>query len=134
VPVVLAVVLAIICCVVVVAEILLQVALLLGAPLGHLAWGGEDYYLQPPLRKWALLSILGYAVSGLVVLQGADVFTFEGKIASIILTSFFVLLYFAAFVLSSRSRNFAERNLNMIIHLGLAALFLVVAVIGHLNA
>jgi hypothetical protein len=134
VPVLLAVILAIICCVVIVGMIGLQVALLLGAPLGHLAWGGVDYYLQPPMRKWALLAILGYAVSGVAVLQGAMVFSFEGTVPAIILTAFFVLLYFGAFVLSARSRNFFERNLNMGIHLGLAALFLVVAVIGHLNA
>jgi hypothetical protein len=134
VPVVLAVILAIICCVVILGLIGLQVALLLGAPIGHLAWGGEDYYLQPQHRTWALLAILGYAVSGVVVLQGADVFSFEGKLVAIILTGIFTALYFGAFILSSRSRSALERNLSMGVHLGLAALFLVVAVIGHLNA
>lgn len=130
----LAIVLAIVCCVIILGLIGMQVALLFGAPIGHLAWGGEDYYLQPQHRKWALLSILGYAISGVVVLQGAEVFTFEDKLGSIILTGLFTALYFAAFVLSARSRSLLERNFNMVVHLALSALFLVVAVIGHLNS
>ena len=133
-PVPLAVILAVICCVALVGLIGMQVALLLGAPIGHLAWGGEDYYLQPQHRRWALLSILGYAVAGFVVLQGADVITFEGTLPAIILTYVFAAGFFGAFVLSSRSRSFLERNFTMLTHIALAALFLVVAVIGHLNA
>ena len=134
-PVVLAVILALICCVAILGLIGMQVALLLGAPIGHLAWGGEDYYLQPQHRRWAWLSILGYAISGIVVLDGADVISLGGgSLGAIILCALFTALYFGAFVLASRSRSFLERNFNMITHLGLSALFLIVTIIGHLNA
>ena len=112
----------------------MQVALLLGAPIGHLAWGGEDYYLQPQHRRWALLSILGYAVAGFVVLEGADLVSVLDTLPAIILTYLFAAGFFAAFVRSSQSRSFLERNFNMITYIALAALFLVVAAIGHLNA
>lgn len=52
---------------------LFQVALAAGAPLGHLAWGGQHRVLSPPLRIGSLVSILLYALMAMVVLSKAAV-------------------------------------------------------------
>ena len=44
----------------------LQVALALGAPLGHFAWGGQHRVLPARLRIGSLVSILIYAVIALL--------------------------------------------------------------------
>ena len=51
----------------------LQAALAAGAPLGHLAWGGQHRVLPPPLRVGSALSILVYALMALAVLSKAGV-------------------------------------------------------------
>ncbi|MEJ1230938.1 MAG: hypothetical protein WDM88_10510 [Galbitalea sp.] len=130
-PVLLAVVLALICCAALACLVALQVALLFGAPLGRFAWGGEDHYLQPPQRPLAVGAVVGYLVAALVVLQGADLFLLVPVLAAQVATYVFCALFFAAFVLTARSRNPIERHVMLPTNLVLSALFLIVAVTGH---
>ena len=43
-----------------------QLALALGAPLGHFAWGGKDRVLPAGKRVASLVAILVYAVMALI--------------------------------------------------------------------
>jgi hypothetical protein len=49
-----------------------QLALALGAPLGHFAWGGQHRVLPTKLRIGSLVSILIYAVIALLALDRVD--------------------------------------------------------------
>jgi hypothetical protein len=49
-----------------------QLALALGAPLGHFAWGGQHRVLPTRLRIGSLVSILIYAVIAVLALDRVD--------------------------------------------------------------
>lgn len=51
----------------------LQLALALGAPIGHLAWGGAHRVLPARLRIGSLVSIVIYAIIALLALDCAGV-------------------------------------------------------------
>ena len=122
---------AIVCSVLLLALAALQVALLLGAPLGRFAWGGRDHYLQPESRLGAILLAAAAVVAILVALNGANVFQLLPTIQSVILTFVFAALLFAGFVVTARSPSPTERWVMLPTYLVLAALFLFIAVTGH---
>ena len=62
---------AILFCVLMVALIVFQSALIAGAPLGHLAWGGQDRVLPVQKRLGSAISIGLYVVFAVLVLQRA---------------------------------------------------------------
>jgi len=50
---------------------LFQIALALGAPLGHAAWGGSDAHLSPGQRIGSAVAAVVWTTAGLVVLRRA---------------------------------------------------------------
>jgi hypothetical protein len=64
--------LALIFCTVLAALALLQAALIAGAPLGRLAWGGNDVVLPPAKRVASAVSVLLYAAFGYVAVAKAQ--------------------------------------------------------------
>jgi NADH:ubiquinone oxidoreductase subunit 6 (subunit J) len=127
------VVLAYVSCVVLAVLVVLQTALVGGAPLGRFAWGGAHDVLPARDRGYSALLILGYAVAAVVVLQGADLLALVPVVAAVLLTYVFTVVFFAAFVLTATSRSEYERRLMLPANLALSALFLIVAVTGHVK-
>ena len=124
-------VVAIICCVALLALAIFQVVLLAGVDLARFAWGGEDHYLQPPHRRYAILAIVGCLVGMFVALQGANLFLVVPVLASQVASYAFVALFFAAFILTARSRSRTERRVMLPFCVVLSALFLIIALAGH---
>lgn len=56
-----------------------QIALIFGAPLGHMAWGGQHRVLPKGLRTGSAFSILIYVLFGLVLLERAGMAGFFGR-------------------------------------------------------
>jgi hypothetical protein len=127
------VVLAYICCVALAGLIILQAALVAGAPLGRFAWGGDWDVLPARERGFAALAVIGYALAGFVVLQGANVFSLGPVIVAEIATYVGTAVFFASFIITAYSRSASERRIMFPVNLGLAALFLIVAVTGHVK-
>ena len=124
-------VVAIICCVGLVGFAAFQVILLAGVPLARFAWGGEDHYLQPRYRPSAILTICGCLLGIFVALQGANIFLVLPVLASQIACYAFAGLFFAAFILTARSRSLTERRVMLPFCVIVSALFLIVALAGH---
>jgi uncharacterized membrane protein len=124
-------VVAIVCSVVLVALAVFQVTLLAGVPLARFAWGGEDHYLQPQFRGYAVLTAVAALLGTFVALCGADLLRSLPALVSAIGCFVFAAAAFAGFVLTARSRSPIERRVMLPLYLVLSALFLIVAVAGH---
>jgi hypothetical protein len=122
---------AIICCVALLGFLVFQVVLLRGIPLARFAWGGEDHYLQPQHRPLAVLTIVGCLLGIFVALQGANLFLVIPVLASQVACYVYVVLFFAAFILTARSRSLLERQVMLPIYVVVAGLFLIIALAGH---
>lgn len=59
-------------CVILAALAVFQVALIAGAPLGHLAWGGQDRVLPRTKRVGSVVSVVLYAAFALLALERAN--------------------------------------------------------------
>jgi hypothetical protein len=105
-----------------------QAALISGAPLGRLAWGGQYDVLPARLKVGSAVSIVLYAVFGYVALAKADIVPPLGG-DSVISTATWVLTgYFALGVLmNALSRSKPERAVMTPAALFLAAAYLVLA-------
>ena len=105
-----------------------QAALLSGAPLGRIAWGGQYDVLPARLKVGSAVSIVLYAVFGYVALAEADLVPPLGG-ESVISTAAWVLTgYFALGVLlNAMSRSTPERAVMTPVALFLAAAYLVLA-------
>jgi uncharacterized membrane protein YphA (DoxX/SURF4 family) len=108
-----------------------QVVLLRGIPLARFAWGGEDHYLQPRHRPYALLAIVGCAFGIFIALQGANLFLVIPVLVSQIACYVVVVALFAAFILTARSRSLLERQVMLPFYVILSGLFLIIALAGH---
>jgi hypothetical protein len=124
-------VVAIICCIALIALGVFQIVLLRGAPLARFAWGGEDHYLQPQHRPFAVLTIVGCVAAGFVALQGANLDLVIPVLTSEVACYVFAAVFFAAFILTARSRSLTERRVMLPFWVILSALFLIVALAGH---
>ncbi|HEY5854189.1 MAG TPA: hypothetical protein VIW24_09105 [Aldersonia sp.] len=60
-------------CVILAALAVFQLALALGAPIGHFAWGGRHRVLPTKLRVGSAVSILVYAVIAVLALDRSGV-------------------------------------------------------------
>ncbi|WP_210479934.1 hypothetical protein [Naasia sp. SYSU D00948] len=60
---------AVLFCVILAALAVFQIALIAGAPLGHLAWGGQDRVLPRQKRIGSVVSIVLYAAFALLALE-----------------------------------------------------------------
>ena len=97
-------------CVLMVGLIIFQAALIAGAPLGHLAWGGQDRVLPVRKRLGSATSIGLYLIFAVLVLQRAglaEVLPWPGVviIATWVLAGYFLL----GIVLNAASRSKPER-------------------------
>jgi hypothetical protein len=122
---------AIICSVALLGFLIFQVVLLRGIPLARFAWGGEDHYLQPQHRPFAILTIVGCLLGIFVALQGANLFLVIPVLASQVACYIYAGLFFAAFILTARSRSLLERQVMLPIYVVIAGLFLIIALAGH---
>jgi hypothetical protein len=107
-----------------------QAALIAGAPLGHLAWGGRDRVLPRGKRIGSVVSIALYLVFALIVLSRAElVTTFPGAFAAVaawVLVAYFLL----GVALNAASNSRPERRTMVPLSLALTVLTLVVALGG----
>lgn len=105
-----------------------QAALIAGAPLGHLAWGGRHKVLPPNLRIGSAVSIVLYALFAYIALARAGLSaplisgTFT-DVAAWVLTAYFAV----GVVMNGISRSRPERFTMTPVALVLAALYLVLS-------
>jgi hypothetical protein len=111
---------------------LLHMALAFGAPLGRLAWGGQQDVLDRDLRLRSGVAVLLFAVGIVVELQAGGVITVLGIQIGIAAAIVMILIFFAGFVLSNFSQRAAEKGVMTPVCIALAALTLFVLVTGHL--
>jgi hypothetical protein len=105
-----------------------QIALILGAPLGRLAWGGQHKVLPPRLRLGSGVSIVLYGVFAYIALAKAGLaapvvsepFT---DVTAWVLTAYFAL----GVVMNGISRSRPERLTMTPAALALALLYLVLS-------
>jgi hypothetical protein len=104
-----------------------QLALALGAPIGHFAWGGQHRVLPRRLRIGSLVSIAIYAMFALVVLDRAgriDAFPDRfSEIATWVIFGYLVL----GIGMNAISRSRAERFTMVPVTIVLAGLALIIA-------
>ncbi|MBB5632214.1 hypothetical protein BKA04_000437 [Cryobacterium mesophilum] len=105
-----------------------QLALVAGAPLGHLAWGGQSRVLPTRLRIGSVVSIAIYALIAAVLLERAGLIRLFGDPGLVQVAVWVVFAYFAlGILLNAISRSTPERYTMVPVTLVLAALSLVVA-------
>ena len=97
-------------CLLLAALAVFQGALIAGAPLGHLAWGGQDRVLPTGKRIGSVISILLYVAFAAVVLQRAgvlDVSVWQGfaEVGIWVLAAYFTL----GILMNGISRSKPER-------------------------
>jgi hypothetical protein len=126
-------VVAVICSVILAALAIFQVVLLAGAPLARFAWGGEDHYLQPQFRRFALLTVAGCLIGVFAALQGAGIGLAIPVLVSQLVCYLYAAACFGAFILTARSRSLTERRLMLPVFVVLSGLFLIVAIAGHVS-
>ncbi|WP_062303865.1 hypothetical protein [Demequina subtropica] len=105
----------------------LQAALVLGAPLGRFAWGGQHRVLPARLRVGSAVSIAVYGVIGLIAWDRADAIDLFGEtfseVAMWVCVAFFVLSIGS----NAMSRSRPERLVMAPVSVVLAAAAVVVA-------
>lgn len=127
-------VVALIACLALAILAMYQVVLLFGAPLARFAWGGEDHYLQPRFRGYAVLSVALYVIAIVAALGGANIIRVPPVLAWQIACYVFSAAFFAAFILTARSRSTTERRVMLPINVALSGMFLIVAIAGHIGS
>lgn len=104
-----------------------QIALVAGAPWGHLAWGGQHRILPDRLRRASALSIAIYVGIAVLVLDRAGVIDLLPDPVSVVL-GWVVFGYFClGIVLNAISRSRPERYVMTPVTVVLAVLSLLVA-------
>jgi hypothetical protein len=104
-----------------------QLALAAGAPLGHLAWGGQHRTLPRNLRIGSLVSVAIYAAIGLVLLDRAGLLALLPPGWSAV-AAWVLVAYFALGVgMNAISRSWPERLVMTPVAALLCVLSLVVA-------
>jgi hypothetical protein len=97
---------AVLACLVLGALAVLQVLLVLGAPLGRFAWGGQHRVLPTPLRVGSVVSIAIYALLATVGLARADLVPLAVP-AGVVRTATWVVV---AYLLLGAGLNLASRS------------------------
>ncbi len=118
---------AVAACMILAVLAVLQVALVLGAPAGHLAWGGQHRVLPRHLRIGSAVSIALYALLGAILLDRAGLLDLlDGALFNIgawVLSAYFSV----GIVMNAISRSRAERYTMTPVAAVLAACALLVA-------
>ncbi|PXA72102.1 hypothetical protein [Cryobacterium arcticum] len=90
--------------------IVFQAALIAGAPLGHLAWGGQDRVLPVQKRLGSAISIGLYLIFAVLVLQRAGLANVLPWPGVVVVATWVLAGYFAlGIVLNAVSRSKPER-------------------------
>ncbi len=115
-------------CTLLLCLVIFQIALILGAPIGRFAWGGNNTVLPINLRVASASSIALYLVFAMFILGKANVIStpLSGNVLAIgmwILTGYFIL----GVVMNGMSRSKPERMVMTPVAAALALLFLIVA-------
>ena len=119
---------AILACIILGCLAVFQLALVVGAPLGRFAWGGQHDVLPQKLRVGSVVSIVLYALFGYTALEKAGLVpvllseTFT-DIFMWVLTAYFIL----GVAMNAISRSKPERFVMTPVALVLAALFLLLS-------
>ncbi|MCW2740348.1 MAG: conserved rane protein of unknown function [Blastococcus sp.] len=104
-----------------------QLLLVLGAPLGRFAWGGQHVVLPVKLRVGSVVSVVLYAAFALLMLQAAGALAVLPRglvgVALWVLTGYFAL----GIILNAASRSLPERLVMTPVVAALAAVCLVLA-------
>jgi hypothetical protein len=105
-----------------------QVALALGAPLGHYAWGGQHRVLPARLRLGSLFSVVTYVLIAVVVLARVGVLATELPDGFLRAATWVLAAYFLVGIgLNAASRSRGERLVMTPVVTVLCALTVVVA-------
>lgn len=106
---------------------LFQIALILGAPIGHFAWGGAHRILPTKLRIGSIVAVLLYGLFAFFILNKAGlVTTLPESVTSVgmwVMTGYFVL----GIGMNAISRSKLERMVMTPVAFILAVLFLLVS-------
>jgi hypothetical protein len=104
-----------------------QAALILGAPLGRFAWGGQHDVLPPRLRIGSAVSVVIYALIALIAwdrVGAIDLFpSLFSEVAMWVVFAYFVL----GILMNALSRSTPERRVMVPTCIVLAALSFVIA-------
>jgi hypothetical protein len=104
-----------------------QAALILGAPLGRFAWGGQHDVLPPRLRIGSAVSVVIYALIALIAwdrVGAIDLFpSLFSEVAMWVVFAYFVL----GILMNALSRSTSERRVMVPTCIVLAALSFVIA-------
>lgn len=115
-------------CTVLAVLALFQAALIAGAPLGRLAWGGQHDVLPPGLKVGSTVSIVLYVLFGYVALAATGLVPLVVGGALIATAAWVLVAYFALGILMNAvSRSKQERLVMTPVAIVLAGLFLVIA-------
>jgi hypothetical protein len=115
-------------CAVLAGLAIFQAALIGGAPLGRLAWGGQHRVLPAGLRVGSGVSIILYAAFGYAALAKAGIVPFLGNAVVTSAVTWVLTAYFALGVLMNAiSRSKPERAVMTPVALFLAVAYLVLA-------
>ncbi len=105
-----------------------QVALILGAPLGRLAWGGKHDVLPTNLRVSSMSSIFLYGIFSIIILSKAGIVSAPISDGAVVVTMWALTGYFfVGVVMNAISRSKPERYLMTPVAAVLALLFLFVS-------
>ena len=115
-------------CVILAALTVFQIALIVGAPLGHFAWGGQHRVLPRKLRISSVTSIVLYAAFALIALDRTGVIELLPREVSVVLMWVLTGYFALGIVLNGISRSVPERNLMTPVCLVLALLSWAIAV------
>jgi hypothetical protein len=119
---------ALLACALLAGLTIFQGALIAGAPLGRMAWGGQHHVLPAKLRIGSAVSIAVYALFAYAALAKADLVPplVSGTFTAI--TMWVMTAYFAlGVVMNGISRSKPERLIMTPTALALAVLYLVLA-------
>lgn len=101
---------AILALVIILAILLFQIALALGAPLGHFAWGGQHKVLPKTLRMGSASSIVILAVFAAFILSKASLWELIPNETVVNMGLWIMFAYFVVGILmNSISRSKPER-------------------------
>jgi len=119
---------AVVLCVLLVCLAVFQLALIVGAPLGHFAWGGRDRVLPTTKRVGSAISIVLYALFALIVLERSGFAALLPSRTISVVGIWFLFAYFViGIAMNALSRSKPERMTMTPVCALLAALTLVVA-------
>ena len=106
-----------------------QLSLILGAPLGRFAWGGQNDILPSRLRRGSIIAIILYAAFSVIVLTKSAVITVAVLQPVVGLLAWMLVVYLViGVVMNLLSRSLSERLVMTPVAAILVILGLVVAV------